>query len=76
MQNWNKPSKTLSITNISGEFVDDEVIIGAESNARYVLVTYDPLRDSTKNETYDNMYIDNQANNIIDFTEINPFGKI
>ena len=76
VQNWNKPSKTLSITNISGEFIDDQVIIGAESNARYVLVTYDPLRDSTKNETYDNMYIDNQANNIIDFTEINPFGKI
>ena len=76
VQNWNKPSKTLSITNISGEFVDDQVIVGAESNARYVLVTYDPLRDSTRNETYDNMYIDNQANNIIDFTEINPFGKI
>ena len=76
VQNWNKPSKTLSITNISGEFIDDQVIIGAESNARYVLVTYDPLRDSTRNETYDNMYIDNQANNIIDFTEINPFGKI
>jgi hypothetical protein len=28
------------------------------------------------NENYDNMYIEDQANNIIDFTEINPFGKI
>ena len=76
VQNWNKPSHTLSITNISGDFVDGQVIVGAESNARYTLVSYDPLRDSTRNETYDNMYIDNQANNIIDFTEINPFGKI
>jgi hypothetical protein len=76
VQNWIKSSNTLSVTNISGEFTGNSVIIGASSNARFTLSSYNPLKDSTRNETYDNMYIEDQANNIIDFAEINPFGKI
>jgi len=76
VQNWIPASNTLSVTNISGEFTGNSVIIGASSNARFTLASYNPLKDSTRNETYDNLYIENQANNIIDFAEINPFGKI
>jgi len=76
VQNWTPSSNTLSVTNISGEFTGNSVIIGASSNARFTLASYNPLKDSTRNESYDNMYIENQANNIIDFAEINPFGKI
>ena len=76
VQNWIPSSNTLSVTNISGEFTGNSVIIGASSNARFTLASYNPLKDSTRNESYDNMYIENQANNIIDFAEINPFGKI
>jgi hypothetical protein len=76
VQNWDSTANTLSVTNIAGEFVDGHVIVGASSNARYTLASYNPLKDSTRNETYDNLYIENQANNIIDFAEINPFGKI
>ena len=76
VQNWIPASNTLSVTNISGEFTGNSVIIGASSNARFTLASYNPLKDSTRNESYDNMYIENQANNIIDFAEINPFGKI
>ena len=76
VQNWIPASNTLSVTNISGEFTGNSVIIGASSNARFTLASYNPLLDSTRNETYDNKYIEDQANNIIDFAEINPFGKI
>jgi hypothetical protein len=76
VQNWNTVSNTISVTNIAGEFVDTQMIIGASSNTRSYLVSYDPLKDSTRNETYDNAYLETQANNITDFTEINPFGKI
>jgi len=76
VQNWTPSSNTLSVTNIAGEFTDGTVIIGASSNARFTLSSYNPLLDSTRNETYDNKYIEDQANNIIDFAEINPFGKI
>lgn len=76
VKNWDASSNTLSITNIAGEFTDNNVIIGAASNARYYLASYDPLRDSTRNETYDNKYIEDQANNIIIRSEINPFGQL
>jgi hypothetical protein len=76
VQNWSNTSNTLSVTNIAGEFIDGQLIVGATSNARFTLSSYNPLKDSTRNETYDNMYIEDQANNIIDFAEINPFGKI
>jgi len=76
VQSWTPSSNTLSVTNIAGEFIDASLIIGASSNARYTLASYNPLKDSTRNETYDNKYIEDQANNIIDFAEINPFGKI
>jgi len=76
VQEWNKTNNVLSITNITGEFDDNVMIIGASSNARYTLTTYDPLKDSSRNSTYDNQYIDNQANSIIDISEINPFGSL
>lgn len=76
VQDWNTANDILKITNINGEFRNNVEIIGASSNARYYLATYNELKDSTRNETYDNDFFDNEANNIIDFTESNPFGKI
>jgi len=76
VQEWIKPDDSLKVTNIAGEFRDNVAIIGATSNARYYLSSFDPLKDSTRNEVYDNAYLFDTANNIIDFTETNPFGRI
>jgi len=76
VQEWIKPEDTLKVTNIAGEFRDNVAIIGATSNAEYYLASFDPLKDSTRNESYDNAYLFDTANNIIDFTETNPFGRI
>lgn len=76
VQEWNTVENVLKVTNVAGEFTDNVVIIGATSNAQHYLASYNPLKDSTRNETYDNGYLNDAANNIIDFTENNPFGKI
>lgn len=76
VQNWSNTSNTLSVTNITGEFVDNILVIGVSSNARHMLLTFDPMADSTRNEVYDNQHIFSEANTIIDFSEINPFGSI
>ena len=76
VQNWDATSNTLSVTNIAGEFTDGQIIVGASSNARYTLSTFDPLKDSTRNETYDNLYIETQGNSILDLSESNPFGSL
>lgn len=76
VQNWSNTSNTLSVTNIVGEFINNILVIGTSSNASHVLMTFDTMEDSTRNEVYDNQHIFGEANTIIDFTEINPFGTI
>ncbi len=73
---WVANTKILSITNVMGEFTANTLVIGATSNARYTISRYDPLNVDVNNETYDNLYIEQQANSIIDFSETNPFGDI
>ena len=76
VQSWLPLANTLTITNIYGEFVDNQTIIGETSNTRYLLSNYDVLGTHPKNETYDNKLIRDDANTIIDFSETNPFGPI
>jgi hypothetical protein len=76
VQNWSNTTNILSVTNIAGEFVDGELVIGTTSNAGHTLVSFNPMADSVRNEVYDNQHIFGEANTIIDFTEINPFGSI
>jgi len=76
VQEWNTVDDILKVTNVAGEFTDNVAIIGATSNAEYYLSSFNPLKDSTRNEAYDNDYLAENAGNIIDFTETNPFGKI
>jgi len=76
VQSWTPNDDELMVSNIAGEFINNLQLIGATSNTRYALVSYDPLLDNSFNETYSNKYIDTQSESIIDFSENNPFGSI
>jgi hypothetical protein len=76
VQSWIPSSNTLSVTNIAGEFIDGLRLIGKTSNAQYTLISFDPLENPAQLESYDNFYLANTANSIIDFSETNPFGSI
>ena len=76
VQTWSSGNNTLMVSNISGEFIDGQVIIGASSNAQHTLISYDPLLDNSFNETYSNKLLQTEASSIIDFSETNPFGSI
>jgi hypothetical protein len=76
VQDWTKANNELMVSNIAGEFIDNQVIIGASSNAQHTLISYDPLLDNSFNETYSNKLLQTEANSIIDFSETNPFGTI
>jgi len=67
------PPINLRIALNTGKFGLGEVVVGSISSARYVVRSYDT-------ESYDNPYdvneeIETEADNIIDFTESNPFGS-
>ena len=76
VQSWIPSSNTLSVSNIAGEFIDGQSIIGQSSRANYTVASFDPLNTPANKEVYDNEYIANSAFTITDFSETNPFGNI
>tara|TARA_Y100000004_G_scaffold151556_1_gene174299 strand:- start:140 stop:1354 length:1215 start_codon:yes stop_codon:yes gene_type:complete len=67
------PVTNLRVSLNTGTFNIGEVVVGSISSARYVVEDYDT-------ESYDNPYdvneeIELEADNILDFTESNPFGN-
>ena len=66
------PVTSLRVSLNTGKFSAGEIIVGSISSARYVVSDYDT-------ESYDNPYdvneeIETEADDILDFTESNPFG--
>ncbi len=76
VQDWNAVNKKVNLSNIYGEFRTNTIIKGATSNAQYIMTSYNPLDDVSPNESFENKYIEDQANNILDFSESNPFGNL
>lgn len=76
VQTWDDVNKVLSISNIAGEFADGELVIGVNSNTQYTLLNYDSLKEKLRDESYDNFILENQANNVVNLAENNPFGSI
>ena len=72
VKSWNSTTNVLQVSNINGEFKLGENIVGSASSASHYLRTIDafPARDGyAANEE-----IEEEANDIIDFDETNPFG--
>jgi hypothetical protein len=74
VQEWDLPSKTVKLTNISGVFSNTSPIIGQTSNTSYYISTYDPLEYPQDENAWDNKVIQTELNDIIDNSESNPFG--
>lgn len=74
VQNWDPYTKKLKVSGIGTDFTVGEVITGTTSNATYIIRKYETPTSST---TYDdNKVIEEEADYIIDFSEINPFGEV
>lgn len=72
--NWNKPNRILKLRNIKGEFAANVAIVGATSNASYTMGTVDTMEDAN-DDFDDNVDIETEADNILDWAELNPFGS-
>ena len=77
VKNWDLDTKILKLsqvgigTTVSG-FIPGEVVVGQESTASYSVKVYDDT--DTYNEYDSNDEIENIADDILDFTQSNPFG--
>lgn len=81
---WDAPNQALKLINMTGDFSPDYAvlkkdgsdltvrtdgvwIIGPQDNTVYI--------EDTNSEYDDNKYIEDYADDILDFTEVNPFGE-
>jgi hypothetical protein len=72
VKSWSSVTNILEVSNVTGEFEVGENIVGAASSASHelrLINTYPPDNGYSANEE-----IENEADQIIDFSERNPFG--
>lgn len=74
VQNWNAPTKTLTLTNMFGVFSSNVSIIGSDSSASYTVETFDSLDNPQIRDAWDNKAIETESESYIDTSESNPFG--
>ena len=72
VRTWNASTNVLEVTNVSGMFSIGEDLTGSSTGAVHALrlVSEDPPEDGFA----DNVNIESAADDILDFSEQNPFG--
>lgn len=71
---WNSTTRTLTVIDRDGNFVEEEDLVGEDSNVSWEILSFSTLEDPNTN--YDeNKYIEDEGDNLLDFSEANPFGE-
>ena len=74
VSNWDLPTRQLTIRNIKGTFASNIAVVGVTTNASWSITSGNTQEDA--NDAYDdNVIIENEADNILDWSETNPFGS-
>ena len=74
VKSWDSSTRILIVQNRTGTFSANESLTGNDSNAVWVVSTFDTLQNT--NSEYDaNRQIEDAADNIVDWSEGNPFGE-
>ena len=75
VSSWDLPTKKLIIRNIKGSFAPNVLVKGVESSAAWLMLTNNPQENA--NDVFEeNVLLETEADNILDWTETNPFGSI
>ena len=74
VKSWDSTTRSLQVINRTGTFTTAEIITGLTSGAKWSPETFDTLNNVNSN--YDqNRQIEDDADNIVDWSESNPFGE-
>lgn len=71
---WNNPTRKLKLRHTRGEFNSASPIVGLNTGAEWYIDFYlDPM-ENVNSDYDDNLRIELEADNVLDWTELNPFG--
>jgi hypothetical protein len=74
VKDWDFETKELKVTGFGTNFIVGDVVVGTASSATYIVSNGGEFQTTS---AYDNSdIIEEEADNILDFSEINPFGEI
>ncbi len=77
VKSWNSSSRELQIINRSGTFNTSETVKGLTSNALWSPESYNTLNNTNTADSIDQNYsFETADDDILDFTEGNPFGSV
>ena len=77
VKSWDSSNRQLQVYNRSGIFTIPETVTGQTSSAAWTTASYNTLNNVNTNDTIDqNFSFETADDDIIDFSEGNPFGSI
>jgi len=77
VKSWDSGTRTLIVINRSGTFTIPETLTGGTSSASWTTATYNTMDNQNQTASVDQGYeFETADNDIIDFTESNPFGSV
>jgi len=74
VKTWNAETKKLTVTGFGTDFIVGDVIVGAASSATYIVSKYNTF--TTTSAFDESEEIQEESNDILVFTEVNPFGEV
>jgi hypothetical protein len=75
---WTPATRTLDVYRVQGTFANATIVIGETSNASWQTsgtINSDAFDNDAYEDIVDNTRIENEAADILDFSEVNPFGE-
>ena len=74
VKSWDSATRALEVINRTGTFTTAELVTGLQSGAKWSPESYNTLNNTNSN--YDQNYeIEEAADELIDWGEVNPFGE-
>lgn len=74
VKSWDSTSRIIQVINRTGTFVENESLTGDDSGAVWVVDNFSTI-ENTNSEYDQNKYIEDTADPLIDWGEVNPFGE-
>lgn len=73
---WNQPTLTMRARNLTGRFAPGEMILGAGTTSNSVAYILNTINYDDDDPFEQNQEIQAASNEILDFSESNPFGEV
>ena len=73
LADWDAKEGWLKLKAPTGDFLINEILMGSDTGSQVTINSFDPI-DSTDDKYYDNVEFELEADDILDFSESNPFG--